>query len=94
MDRAEVEAIAARFIAQARGARAWADAEDCVGLCDEASEAIAYWCERKGIACEIAHEARRVSGRSASHTVAVIGGWTVDLTARQYDADADFPSIY
>jgi hypothetical protein len=94
MDRTEIETLVARFIKQSRGARVWSDAEECVGLCDEASEALAYWCERQGVESEITHEQRTTSGRSASHTVLTVGGWTVDLTARQYDETAEFPSIY
>lgn len=90
----DLNTLVARFLKQSRCATRWADPDECVGLCDEASEALAYWLERQGVAAEIVYERRAVSGRSASHTVVVVDGWTVDLTARQYDADAEFPSIY
>jgi len=96
MDRTEIETLISRFLEHAgwRNQMAWSDPDECAGLCDDASEALAYWLERQGIESEIAHETRHVPGRSASHTVLEVGGWTVDLTARQYDEDAPFPHIY
>ena len=94
MTRDEIETLVQRFVIQAWGTFRWSDPDECVGLCDEAAEALAFWCECQGIEVEITHEERNCEGRSPSHTVVTIGGWTVDLTARQYDEDAEFPAIY
>lgn len=96
MDRNKIEALVETFLAGVywRTRMNWSDPWESAGLCDEASEALQHWLAARDIESEIAHEARCVPGRSASHTVLEVGGWTVDLTARQYDEDAPFPHIY
>ena len=73
------------------------DPELAAGKCVEASEALAWFLSRQGFDAEVVDleaDGSGIAGDKELHTVVVCRDQVIDMTARQFDPDADVPTVF